>query len=333
MIKSSDIPSLATTGIGSLPGRDARAALQTAFAVDIPYFPSLPALDPGEGLLVQALAGFPGVSVAGKGELRFSEEDWRAQGRTFRARLKEGLEVAEVFPSGPGLLWEDFLARLERDPRSWAKVQLLGPVTARVALEAAAEGGLPEDPELDAQLLAWLFVKAEAMAAALTRLGKRVLFFWDEPALGIARAAAATQALRSSLEALKNLGATVGVHCCGAWDVVEVSAWPADALSLDLALAGPAWLGDPAALRGLRGRGGRLALGIVPTRIPSAWNSRREVEEWRTRFADALGEAEARALLAEALLTPACGLGTRTEAEAAEVWRRLEEVKSELMRC
>lgn len=332
MIKSSDIPPLATTGIGSLPGGDARAALEAAFAVDIPYFPSLPALDPGEGLLVQALAGFPGVSTAGKGELNFSAERWRAEGGTFRARLKGGLSPAELFPLGPGLLWEDFLARLKRDPRPWAKVQLLGPVTARVALEAAAEGGLPEDPELDAQLLAWLFVKAEAMAATLTGLGKRVLFFWDEPGLGIARASAATQALRSSLEALKNLGATVGVHCCGAWDVAEASAWPVDALSLDLALAGPTWLEDPAALRGLRGRGGRLALGIVPTRIPSAWNSRREVEEWRTRFAAALGEDEAKDLLAEALLTPACGLGTRTETEADQVFRRLHEVKLEMLR-
>lgn len=333
MIKSSDIPPLATTGIGSLPGRDARAALDRAFAVDIPYFPSLPALDPAEGILVQALAGFPGVTGFEEGGPRFSWERWKEEREAFRERLDGGLGPEELFPSGPGALWKDFLARLEADPRPWAKVQLLGPATARVSLEAAAGGRLPADAEFDAQLGAWLTRKAETLIAALLRSGKRVLFFWDEPGLGAATAEVASKNLRAPLEVLKKLGAQVGIHGCGAWHFAEALTWPVDILSLDLALVGEDLLGHADLLRDFRRRGGRLALGCVPTLPASAWNSRREVEQWRTRFAAALGEAESRALLAEALLTPACGLGNRTEEEGAEVWRRLEEVKLELSRC
>src|SRR5919106_5290812 len=96
MTKSSDIAGL-RTGIGSLPPAEEKEVLDQAFAVDIPYFPSLPALGENETLLGQGLAGFP----------------------------EQGPEALS-----PGRLWKAFLERLTRDPRPWAKLQLVGPATA-----------------------------------------------------------------------------------------------------------------------------------------------------------------------------------------------------------
>ena len=324
MIKSSDIPTPATTGIGSLPHRDEASALDWAFAVDIPYFPTLPGLDPRQGMLIQALAGLPGISVAEDGGLSFDLDSFRAGREAFADKIDLAIRDAgarKFFP-GLGKLWNRFVERAAADPRPWVKTQWLGPLTAELALEDLTPGTLSRAEDV-ALLRDWLLVQATAMTEELTRHGKRVLFFWDEPGLGAARA----KYPLDFITALKNSGVKVGIHCCGKWELAEVLTWPLDVISFDAALSGDDLLADPQGICAFREQGGRLALGLVPTQLASTWNSRREVEQWRTRFCAALGEAEGQELLAESLLTPACGLGQRTIAEAEAVFSAMKEMK------
>lgn len=340
MIKSSDIPPHATTGIGSLPYLQCVSALDSAFSVDIPYFPTLPRVEAKEGILAQALTGFPGIYWKTGGDLSFEWDAWERGREALVEKLGKSYlsgGVTEAFRAPPGGMWDLFLLRSELDPRQWFKFQLLGPVTASMALRGL-ETATPElAMELVAQVSEWLFAKVITMSSELSRRGKRVLFFWDEPGLGTSlsqspHARWALDHLRERSAELRNLGICVGVHCCGDWDAAEALGGEWDFLSFDVAVSGEGILANSELLRAFRQRGGRLALGMVPTELASTWNSRREVEQWRARFVAALGEIEADAILSESILTPACGLGMKKIEEADTVFRRLQEVKIEMSR-
>jgi hypothetical protein len=123
------------------------------------------------------------------------------------------------------------------------------------------------------------------------------------------------------VEALREKGALVGIHCCAAGDLSPFLDWPLDLLSFDFSLASP-WE-DAERLWVFRHRGGRLALGVVPTVVSSAWHPRKEVERCRSRLKAALDAADAEEVLRESLLTPACGLGFRTAEESTAVFAAL----------
>jgi hypothetical protein len=282
MAKSSDIAGQ-ITGIGSLPLGEEKTVLDQAFAVDIPYFPSLPVLAESETLLGQGLAGFPDAKP-------------------------------EAF--SPGLLWQPYLERLAHDPRRWTKLQLLGPTTAAQAIPDAVD---------EAALGGWLLRRAVGMLGEVRKLGKQAVFFLDEPGLLNAEPA---PSLRRILEGLRAEGALVGLHCCAAGDLGEFLDWPLDLLSFDFSLASP-WE-DAERLWVFRHRGGRLALGVVPTAVTSAWHPKQEVERCRSRLRAALDEADAEEVLRESLLTPACGLGLRSPEESAAVFAALKEFQHEL---
>jgi len=331
--KSSDIPPHATTGIGSLPYLESVLALNRAFAVDIPYFPTLPRLDVREGMVFQALEGFPGVFWKNDGGLHFEFSAWRRGRKGLSDRLLKAFHrnhYRDFFPAGTGRLWDLFAERASRHAGAWVKTQWLGPCTAVRALQGLEQAPQAEAMELVAQVSEWIFVRALAMCGELLRHGKKVLFFWDEPGLsgpsGLLQDLAVEHLRERSVE-LKNYGAKVGIHSCGAWDFASYLKWPLDYLSFDLALSGMELLAQAEALRSFRERGGRLCLGIVPTSPPSDWNPAQELAKWRSRFAAALGEAEAQALLGEAILSPACGLGTKSEEETERVFALLATVK------
>ena len=278
MTKSSDIAGQ-TTGVGSLPPAEEKEVLDRAFTVDIPYFPTLPAMDKKELLIAQGLAGFP-----------------------------EGPADAS-----PGLLWQPYLERLALDPRPWTKLQWAGPAT----LLGARPDLTPEDRQ---RVEEWVLKRAGFLLGEVQNLGKQAVFFLDEPALLLAEPA---ENLKRIVESLRERGALVGIHCCAAGDFDRFLDWPLDFLSFDFSLASP-WE-DAERLWVFRHRGGRLALGVVPTSLTSAWHPKKEVERCRSRLRAALDTAEAEEVLRESLLTPACGLGLRSPEECAAVFAALGE--------
>ena len=287
MTKSSDIAGH-STGIGSLPPAEEKEVLDQAFAVDIPYFPSLPATGENETLLGQGLAGFPDLAP-------------------------------DAF--SPGQLWKPFLERLTQDPRPWTKLQIVGPVTA-----AKGRGFSPARPG-SGVLADWLSKRAEWMLEQVQSLGKKAIFFFDEPALLDEEP---SSDLKLTVEKIRERGALAGIHCCAAGDFDAYLNWPLDFLSFDFSLASP-WE-DAERLWVFRQRGGRLSLGVIPTALTPDWHPRKEVERCRSRLRAALGSADAEEVLRESMLTPACGLGLRTLEESAAVFRTLADFQDCLRR-
>ncbi|MGI5864731.1 MAG: hypothetical protein ACOX6T_22150 [Myxococcales bacterium] len=325
---------LPTTGIGSLPHTQLELALQLALRVGIPYLPQLPMKDPAELMLLQALEGLPGLRFDREGAVTVQLAEWERRAADFEDELEQALATGAVAAFEPSAAfasaWRPFLWEIESRRLPVAKVQHAGPITARWALEL--DDGRPASavPRLGQQIYRLGLVRTIAMARALRDRGATPIVFLDEPALGLldpdkdSSHRLQLEELRLLIAALRGEGALVGIHCCG------TASWPlvlelgADILSFDTALSLSALAACAEALERFEGRGGLLALGLVPT-------DGRELD--LETLADGLvatlrsaGKAGER-LLERALLTPACGLALRSVAQCERVFDDLESVR------
>ncbi|MFK0122587.1 methionine synthase [Streptomyces nigra] len=308
MSNSTEFPFGAATGVGSLPGGDAREAAKTATGSfeDFPFLAELPARGPGAdmigrtaGLLVELYA-------------RVEPSGWRLGDRpgrdTRRARswLREDLDALEEFTQG----YEGPL-----------KVQAVGPWTLAAALELRNGEAALSDPGACRDLAASL---AEGLREHLAEVGRRVpgarlVLQLDEPSLvavlrGQVRTASGYRTHRAVdwqiVEA--TLRDVVGVH--GDGPVVVHSCAPdvpfallrragAAAVSFDLSLLTER--NDDAIGEAVEG-GTRLFAGVVPGTDAPLSDPAGSVMGVRTLWRR-LGLSPG--LLAETVtITPACGL-------------------------
>ncbi|MEV7449903.1 methionine synthase [Streptomyces nigra] len=308
MSNSTEFPFGAATGVGSLPGGDAREAAKTATGSfeDFPFLAELPARGPGAdmigrtaGLLVELYA-------------RVEPSGWRLGDRpgrdTRRARswLREDLDALEEFTQG----YEGPL-----------KVQAVGPWTLAAALELRNGEAALSDPGACRDLAASL---AEGLREHLAEVGRRVpgarlVLQLDEPSLvavlrGQVRTASGYRTHRAVDRQIveATLRDIVGVH--GDGPVVVHSCAPdvpfallrragAAAVSFDLSLLTER--DDDAIGEAVEG-GTRLFAGVVPgTDVPLS-DPAGSVMGVRTLWRR-LGLSPG--LLAETVtITPACGL-------------------------
>jgi hypothetical protein len=302
-------PGLAT-GIGSLPHLDAREAAELTLRLHptLPAAPELPERDRREGLVAQWADALPEVTVASDGTLSIDA-----------ARVVE--EIAPKFSSSThaGLL--AFLDAIDAMPIAppRVKVQIVGPLTLGVALDAA---GMPTSLAFEragAAVRAWVRALDQLLTTRLPDVP--VLLFLDEPALVLWRRDAAPvereQAVDLLSASLAAASCLTGVHVCGDGD-------------LRLAFeAGPSVLGAPVTdtliddadvIARHIDAGGWVAWGAVPTDRPIGDTSdalwRRMVAVWcelTRRGCDPVR------LRTHGIITPACGLAGhgRTQAERA----------------
>ncbi|HWK29221.1 MAG TPA: hypothetical protein VNS09_21845 [Solirubrobacter sp.] len=227
------LPPWATTGVGSLPYRDADAAVaHVAAAYDVPFCPQLPRL---EGDMITEWLG------ADPGRCGWSPARDRERPRA----------------------WDAFLARMRLAPPAHGvvKLQATGPVTLACALERRT-GSLSrrEAFGLASELSAWLAANLGAQVRALTALELSVLLIVDEPALHVL----GVDDVERVWDPLRTCAPSWGLHLCGPvpWDTV-LRARP-DVLSFDLAV-NPV---DASAVRSLLASGGRIAWGVVQPHRP-----------------------------------------------------------------
>jgi methionine synthase II (cobalamin-independent) len=320
---------LPTTAIGSLPHTALEPALQLALMQSLPAAPQLPRLNAAEFMLPQAVEGFPGAR-AGEGGIIVDLAAFEAG----RSALVDRLDAAlagdtSPFEPSPAVWrgWRPFLWEVEHRRLPTAKAQLAGPVTVEWA--TTLEGGLPlsQRPDVASLLGRLVLVRALSMVKALVEAGARPLFFFDEPGLYAydkrrAGHVVDRQRLGLSLAALRQAGAVVGVHCCGQTDWAALMALPLDVLSLDAGLSLDAVLALPA-LDAFLARGGRLALGLVPTHTVEVSPVHETTASLRARLGGRL-----EAVLEGALLTPACGLAMKSISEAEGAYDALRKASS-----
>ncbi|MFA3876955.1 methionine synthase [Streptomyces sp. MMCC 100] len=296
------------TGIGSLPGQDAREAAKTATGTfeDFPFLPELPARGPGAdmigrtaGMLVELYA-------------RVEPSGWRLGDRpgrdTKRARawLGEDLDALEEFTQG----YEGPL-----------KVQAVGPWTLAAALELRGGEAVLSDPGACRDLAASLAEGLRLHLAEVQRRvpGARIVLQLDEPSLtavlrGQVRSASGyrthravdRQVVEATLREVAGVhdGGPVVVHSC-APDVPFALLRRAGVAGVSFDFALLTERDDDAIGEAVEG-GTRLFAGVVPGTDTALSDPAGSVMGVRTLWRRLGLRPE---LLAEAVtVTPACGL-------------------------
>ncbi len=334
------LPTLGTTGIGSLPHTQQELALQMALQHDVPFLPQLPRADPGELMIPAVLDGFPGASFDPEGSCQIDVDRWRAGRDRLTLELDRAIDSgpAERFVPSPQACrcFRPFLFEVEARKLPFAKVQLAGPATVRWVTKTSSGQPTSELAELDQQLFRFVMAKALALAQAVRRAHATPIVFLDEPGLYALQAdnvrhKVVLQELKLLIGAVQQQGAIVGMHCCSNTDWSAVLGLGLDVISIDARLSLDALVEDPVAWHGFLETGATVSLGIVPTDLASAYTLGELCDsvEATLRATTPPGTAF-EALLSRMLLTPACGLGMRSVLDAERIVDEVRQAQRRL---
>ncbi|MBI5549464.1 MAG: hypothetical protein HY901_36725 [Deltaproteobacteria bacterium] len=320
---------LATTGIGSLPHTQLEVGMQLALSVDVPYLPELPRREAAECFTAQALEALPGLHSEPSCRLTLDLEAWQRGSFELDARLDEADErgsVESFLPSASCEAWSPFLWEVASRRLTFAKVQCAGPATVLAAVSAGSRTSLPAP--LEQQVVRLVLDRALAMARAVRAAGAVPIVFLDEPMIGaVRRASPAAQAreldlLRHAVLGLRNEGAITGLHCCGEADWAPLLRLGLDLLSFDATVSLQRLLVERPDVERFLESGGWLGLGLVPTDAKSEAERTQRLSATLAAL-EALPKALRTQILTQSLLTPACGLGTRSIEETERVFESL----------
>jgi methionine synthase II (cobalamin-independent) len=319
--------------IGSLPLTDYALAARLVWehTPEIPLWVQLPKV-PGESITRQFAAGMPGlreeggrafVDTAGpdfeKCLLGFYEEALALQDNA--AELDRSRFA--MAPNAAGGFFELIDQAKRRIPPPLAvKGQIVGPVTFGTSLCDQDGKAIFYDSQLRDASVRLLGLRARWQVRRLATLGRPVLLFIDDPAItgfgssiyiGLSREDIC-QSLGAMIDDVHLEGGLAGVHICANADWTLVLDSAADVLSFDAYAFFDQFVIYREAIRRFLDRGGLIAWGLVPTLSPE--DLERETCEslfaqWTAKSAQvaAVGIDRNR-LMAQALITPACGMGT-----------------------
>lgn len=306
------------TGVGSLPHRDVRSAIEfvNATCPEMPYLATLPRRSPAESMLVQSAIGVRGIGLGQYGSLMIDPSDVSALNEVATDLAHDAFatwrESLDAFADGTG-------------PLKW---QFTGPVTFGRALVRL---GVPAHEAFDVAIRAVRHhVRTIAEVVAERIPGRPQIVMIDEPDMGGLEDEAFPLGTESAIDLVSGaLGvvesfAITGVHCCG------------DAPVPSLLAAGPRILNVPVRselvevaphLSRFLESGGWIAWGAVPTDGPLAISA----ERWWRRLSDlwcALVQAgcDAMRLRQQALITPECGLAQHSESSAARIVQQVADI-------
>jgi methionine synthase II (cobalamin-independent) len=336
------LPSFSGTGIGSVPFLSPHQACRVILDQDclIPFWPQMVRVSPLEEMLIQFSPPLPCLEPDLENRtVRIDPTCNRSQTLLdfYEKFLSGNLEFFALRPdhaSGYFTLVQEVQAR--HAPAPYLKGQIVGPVTLGLGLKDENDRFLIHDPELMDAAIKGLACQGLSQVEQIAALGEKALLFIDEPSLS-GYGSAFTPLSRS--EVLNILGETIrlireksdaliGLHCCGNTDWSLLLSLDLDLINLDAFAFGEAFLLYPREIRAFLEQDRAIAWGIVPT---SDYTGRETAEALLGRlngyFKSLLRQGiDRNRLYSQALLTPACGLGTMDEKTAEALLHLLNEV-------
>lgn len=334
------------TGIGSLPLTDPgeAAALCLRCLPEAPFWPQLPRLGFREQMGPQYAEGLPGlVADEARGRL------WLDTARDLSPELERFFEhylardlgrFAISASHAAGL--PAFLGALEGGlpPRArFLKGHVTGPLTAGISIRDAEGRDIVHNELLFDVVVKNLAMKAAWQVELLGRFGLPVIVFIDEPAmetLGSALSAVAPDLIAEKLEeivaAIHERGGIAGVHCCGNADWPLILGTRVDILNFDAYGYLERVLLYPAEIAAFLSRGGALAWGVVPTAAFTGTETADAlvgILEGGIARLEAAGAAR-ETILRRSIVTPSCGLGSLSPAQAGAILELTLEVSGRL---
>lgn len=328
------------TGIGSLPytAKDFACRKILQYFPQLPYWPQLPKISFRENMCVQYSEGLPGIIVNEKEEKVYLEEnEFNRELETFYqnylTRNLDYFTISEKYAAG----FYAFCSLLKKEKLNSlgaVKGQITGPLTFGLSVKDENGRSIFYNEQMRDVLIKHLQMKALWQISQLLTINSQLatILFLDEPylaAYGNAYTAISREEVISSLSevvsGIKNyqspnhlitqLPVVVGVHCCANTDWSIVLESGIELLSFDAYDYFDSLLLYREAVKKFIENDGILAWGIVPTDEKVLNES---VDSLKKKFLHSLEQLvkngiEEKKLLANFLLTPSCGLGTKSE--------------------
>jgi methionine synthase II (cobalamin-independent) len=303
------------TAIGSLPYTDVSDACSVVlkYLPDIPAWPQLPRRAPVENMVIQSSQGFPGVAVDGDRIRLEPSPDFEDQLVQVHADSEQDEASAygvstEYAPGLYALLSGTAGSRM-------VKGQLTGPITWGLTVTRPDGLGILYDDTLADAVARFLRLKASWQERTLRRISPNTIIFVDEPCL-VSLGSVFTpipegkvpQLLEQVFGGIKGVK---GLHCCGNTDWSVLLGTSVDVLSFDAYNYASSLSSYSDRVKSFLERGSGIAWGIVPSDEEAL--AKESLSSLRDRLTEAMAlfardGLSFRQVVAQALLTPSCGL-------------------------
>lgn len=335
--------------IGSLPLKNYAEAARLVWehTPEIPLWVQLPKM-PGESITRQFAAGMPGLTEeAGRAFidttapgfeeslLRFYEEALAVESGSADLDRSRFCMAAD---SAAGFFELIRQAPVRIPPPLAVKGQIIGPVTFGTSLCVRDGKPIFYDAQLRDIFVRLLGLRARWQVRRLAALGRPVLLFLDDPAvtgfgssiyIGLGREEV-TESLGAIIDAVHQEGGLAGVHICANADWTLILDSAVDILSFDAYAFFDQFVIYREAIRRFVERGGVIAWGLIPTLSPEDLERETTASlfaQWevKSKQVERLG-IDRQQLATQSLITPACGMGTLSEALALKALKLTREL-------
>lgn len=331
------------TGIGSLPHKDAEAALDLVFKYlpSIPFWPQLPKRDIREGMVAQFSEGLPCIKLTDKGAI-FNADNREEELEKFYEKIIS--KDTEYFAISPDFA-KGFYAFKQRLTKSnlnlikEIKCHVVGPFTFAASFKDEDGKALLHDSRMMQAITEGLIMKALWQIRLLEEFGKSMIVFIDEPYLGCFGSAYTPLNREDVVEVLAEFTKRIssrgkvrtGIHCCGNTDwSIFTDIHTLDIINFDAFSYLDKLLLYADDLKRFFDNDRVFCWGIVPTQEFDDKITPEGLVKKINEGIDILVKkgVDKDKLYENLLLSPACGLGTLDIGKSEKIFELLSEVSS-----
>ncbi|MFZ5997609.1 MAG: hypothetical protein ACOYW7_08990 [Nitrospirota bacterium] len=332
---SLNIKPFSTTGIGSLPHRDAEEACELVLRTfDIPFWPQLPKVSFRESMTIQYAEGMPYLRIDEKNQTASIMRDASDELERFYESYTDTTRIAISEDYAAGL--SAFLRAIKGRRFPLLKGHVTGPVTFTLGIKDQDGRLIFFDEELREIASMLLKAKIRWQISVLKQHADGAIIFIDEPILSALGSSSylgvdtgeVLRLLRESCTAIHAAGGISGIHCCGRADWPLVFESGVNIINFDAFeyFDSIAMYRDEIG-RFLRG-GGFLAWGIVPTSEVINEVDDKIITGLMSEHLEKLSAVlPAELVRSNVVLTPSCGTGSRSIEETIKIFQLLIRLK------
>ena len=327
-------PWFKTSGIGSVPFArpDEVMDLIREAVPAIPFWPQLVARSPWESMGLQFTRGLPALKIEPEASrVTVDPEADQAQALTafYEADIsgdRSAFALEEKTSAGIFALLES----AKSDPAGIERLkgQVTGPITFCLSVKDVDGRAVLYNPDLKDAYARGLGLCGAWQAELLGPGFEPPIIFVDEPSLtGFGSAFMALEGeevihlLNTTMEPIHEAGGLCGVHVCGNTDWATILKSELDVVNVDVFGYGREFVLYAREIGAFLERGGVIAWGIVPTLNYTGAETLEGLTEILKGHLDSLAASgiDRDLIASQSLLTPSCGMGSRTEDEARRI--------------
>lgn len=343
-----------TTAIGSMPYPDPEEAVKVSLTrLDAPCWPQLSAFGLLEQMEIQYSEGIPCAVIDYDKGRQFYQTDGdysEAFAQFYEAYLMamdpddgngdvSSMAISEEFSHG--------IYELERQlkamggKRDWLKVQTTGPCSVSLTLTDENKRAIYYQEDFRDVITKALAMKCRWQIQRFRPYAENIICFIDEPILSAFGSSTyvsvqrddVVSMLEETIEAVHMDNGIAGIHCCGntEWSILVDAG--VDMLNFDAFDYGETVAMYPEHMKRHLDRGGTLAWGVVPTNVIIREQTVDTLEKQFEFVMDNLAKTcniDKDLIVNQAVITPSCGTGSMSEADATKVFQLLQELSNRM---